>query len=219
MINLRHLFICLCLSSLFSCDGQRAETAAEGEQAMTEYRNYVTEFEQDSLTETEMRALEQSAEDDSRWETEKLNLQEMYNERREVVQNLEDLDENERAEVEALDQRYNQALQRREQQYEEVNRRKTLRRDLLGLEIKNLDMSDVTAVNISNVYDRFITTLSENVGQYEQRDWNQIEGWWNSLNNRYRAIEGELQSPVKNSIQQAQNRYLQIRKEANIGNV
>lgn len=219
MINLRHLFICLCLSFLFSCDGQRAETAAEGEQAMTEYRKYVTEFEQDSLTETEMRALEQSAEDDSRWETEKLNLQEMYNERREVVQNLEDLDENERAEVEALDQRYNQALQRREQQYEEVNRRKTLRRDLLGLEIKNLDMSDVTAVNISNVYDRFITTLSENVGQYEQRDWNQIEGWWNSLNNRYRAIEGELQSPVKNSIQQAQNRYLQIRKEANIGNV
>ncbi|MFD2998801.1 hypothetical protein ACFS7Z_00390 [Pontibacter toksunensis] len=219
MIKFRHLLLCLCLPLLFSCDGQRAETATEGEQAIAEYRNYVTEFEQDSLTETEMRALEQSAEDDSRWETEKLNLQEMYDERREVVQNLEDLDETERAEVEALDERYNQALQRRERQYEEVERRKTLRRDLLGLEIRNLDMSDITAENIGNVYDRFISTLSENVGEYEQRDWNQIEGWWNSLNNRYQAIEGDLQAPVKNSIQQAKNRYLQIREEANIGNV
>ena len=144
----------------------------------------------------------------------------MYNERREVVnQNLEELDDNQRAEVDALDQRYNQALQQRERQYEEVNRRKTLRRDLLGLEVRNLDMSDVTAENIGNVYDRFITTLSENVGQYEQRDWNQIEGWWNALNNRYQTLEGELQAPVKRTIAQAQNRYQEIREQVNIPNI
>lgn len=220
MIKFRHFFICFCLPFLFSCDNQSSETATEREQALTDYRNYVTEFEQDSLTEVEMRALEQSAEDDTQWETERANLQETYNERREVVnQNLEGLDENQRAEVDALDQRYNQALQQRERQYEEVNRRRTLRRDLLGIEIRKLDLSDVTAENIGNVYDRFVSTLSENVGEYEQRDWNQIEGWWNSLNNRYQALEAEVQAPVKRSIQQAQNRYLEIREQANIPNI
>ena len=218
MNKISHLLICLCIPLLFACDNQNSEAVTERDQALTNYRNYITEFEQDTLTEVEMRALEQSAEDDTKWETEKANLQEMYDERREVVQNL-DWDEAQQAELDELDERYNRALQQRERQYAEVSRRRTLRRDLLGLEIRNLDMSDITAENIANVYDRFISTLSNNVGQYEQRDWNQIEGWWNSLNNRYQALEGELRAPVKNTIEQARKRYIEIRQQAEIGNV
>ncbi|GAB3817341.1 hypothetical protein [Pontibacter rugosus] len=209
------LFICLPL--LYSCNSSESETATSSEQSLNDYRNYVSEFEQDSLSEVEMRALEQAEEDNSRWETEKTNLQETYNERRAVVeQNLEELDEQQRAEVNDLDQRYNRALQQRERQYAEAGRRSMLRRDLLGLEVKNPDMSDVTAENIASVYDRFIATLAQNTAQYEQRDWNQIEGWWNSLNNRFQTLEDELDPSAKNSIEQAQNRYREIRENSNI---
>ncbi|ARS35387.1 hypothetical protein [Pontibacter actiniarum] len=220
MLKTKNILWALCLPFFLAACNGNSEADAERDRAVADYRTFVTEFEQDSLSEVELRALHQSNEDDSRWETEKANLQEMYDEKREVIEtNLEELDENQRAEVEELDQRYNNAMQQREQQYADASRRYTLRQELLGLEIKDDDMSDVTAENIAGVFDRFVSTMAGNTAQYEARDWNLIEGWWSSLNSRYRSLENQLPAAVKNDIQQAQNRYREMREEANIGNV
>lgn len=205
---------------LVSCGNQNSETAAENEEALTAYRDYVTEFESDSLSEVEMRAMQQAAEDSIPWEKEKANLQEMYNERRERVEtNLEELTPEQQTEVQQLDERYNRALQTREQQYEDASHRYRLRRDLLGLKVQNDDLSEITAENIVPTYERFVSTLSGNTTAYNTRDWQLIEGWWSALNSRYRTLESNLSAQMKNNVQQAQNRYIEIRQQANINNM
>ncbi|MCX2739102.1 hypothetical protein [Pontibacter anaerobius] len=218
MYKCKHILIAIAIPLLLSaCNGQDAEKAAENEQALTEYRDYVTSFETDSLSEVEMRALQQSADDSTAWETEKAKLQEMYDERRERVEkNLEELTSEQQAEAQQLEQRYNNALATREQQYRDASHRYRLRRDLLGLEIKEDDLSDVTAANIGATYDRFVTNLQQNAEKYKDRDWELIEGWWSALNSRYRTLEGKLQSGTKKIVQQAQNQYKEIRPKVDI---
>ncbi|WP_276496168.1 hypothetical protein [Pontibacter litorisediminis] len=213
MYKLSYVLLALPLL-LFSCNGKEAERAAASEQAITEYRDYVTKFEQDSLSEVELRALEQAENDSLAWQEAKATMQEEYEAQR---QRLEDAQENltpeQRAEADQLDQRYKNALESRQQQYQDASRRYKLRRELLGLEIADDDMSEVTAGNIGQTYTRFASNVKENAAAYDNRDWLLIEGWWSALNSRYRTIEGSLSDQVKKTVQQAQQQYQAIRPQ------
>ncbi|CAM3758642.1 hypothetical protein POKO110462_18480 [Pontibacter korlensis] len=215
MYKLKNILLATFLPLLFAaCNGGENGTATENEQALADYRDYVTSFERDSLSETELRALQQSENDSAAWATERANLQEEYNMRREpVTANIDNYSAEQRAEAEDLDQRYNTALEAREQQFNDASRRYKLRRELLGLKIQEDDMSGVTAANIGETYQRYVSTLEENAANYDSRDWQLIEGWWSALNSRYRTLEGELQASVKKTVQQAQAQYQKIRQE------
>ncbi|WP_266205824.1 hypothetical protein [Pontibacter kalidii] len=196
---------------LYSCNGGDSEKAAAGEQALTDYRDYVTTFEQDSLSETELRALQQAENDSIAWEEAKENMQEKYEAKRQRLEdNRENLSPEQLAEAEQLDQRYKNALETRQQQQQDASHRYKLRRELLGLEIEDDDMSEVTAANIGETYSRFVKTLQENAEEYQGRDWLLIAGWWSALNSRYRAVEGQVSGEVKKTVQQAQNQYKEL---------
>ncbi|TPE43253.1 hypothetical protein [Pontibacter mangrovi] len=198
---------------LLSCNGQSNET----EQALTEYRDYISEFEQDSLSETELRALQQSENDSTAWATEKKNLQEVYDRRRDRLEkSMDNLSPEQRDEADQLEQRYNNALEKREQTYKDASHRYKLRHQLLGMEIQEDDMSDVTVENIGETYQRFVSELGKDAEKYEERDWNLVEGWWNALNSRYRAVEGELQTATKKTVQEAQQKYREIHAKTGV---
>ncbi|GAB3534756.1 hypothetical protein GCM10027443_22360 [Pontibacter brevis] len=201
---------------LVSCNtdnNQETETDA----AYEDYRTFVTDFEGDSLTETEIRAIESETYDSTEWAAMKENMQQQFNQRLQAVnQNQDQYTEEQRREVQDLENRYNRAIERREQQYEEASRRYRLRRDLLGLEIKNDDLSDITQEDLANTYQRFVDRIAENGQQYEGRDWDLIEGWWSSLNTRYRNLQDALSQQARTTIEQAQARYRDLRSQYNI---
>ncbi|WP_299759607.1 hypothetical protein [uncultured Pontibacter sp.] len=197
---------------LVSCNGQDAEQTAATEQAITDYRDFVTGFEQDSLSVTKLRAMQQAENDSVSWEEEKENLQNEYEEQRSRLEaSRQSFSAEQRAEADQLDQRYNNALEKRGQQYQDASHRYKLRKELLGLEIQSDDLSEITAGNIAETYTRFTSKVQENTDKYENRDWLLVDGWWSALNSRYRTLEANLSASVKRTIQQAQSQYKEIR--------
>ncbi|PRY14423.1 hypothetical protein CLV24_104236 [Pontibacter ummariensis] len=204
------LLLALCLSFLFACNNEEDQAVIEREAAYTAYKDFVATFEQDSLTEVELRALQQSIEDDSRWETESAEIDQQFLERKgRVIENLGDYSPEQQEEIANLEERYNLAKQRRQQQYEEAG----MRYALLGVPVINPDLSNITTENIADTYERFTSTLADNAANYEGREWEMVEGWWNSLNNRYQALLTELSAAELSTIEQAQDRYLELREQ------
>ncbi|WP_139307865.1 hypothetical protein [Pontibacter flavimaris] len=200
----------VCVLLLCSCGGRDSESAA-GEQELANYRNYVTRFEQDSLSDSELRALALAENSSTTWQTEKESLLQAHEGYRvQLEENLEHLTEQQRAEAGQLDQRFKNALETREHQFLDASHRYELRQDLLGLDIEDDDLSEVTAENIGPTYSRFVSGIKEHAAKYESRDWLLIAGWWSALNSRYRSVEGDVSEQVKKTVQQAQKQYQEV---------
>ncbi|RDV16483.1 hypothetical protein DXT99_04585 [Pontibacter diazotrophicus] len=215
--KIKLIAIAFCLPLLVSCNTENDQQTAETDAAYQDYQTFVTDFERDSLTETELRAIESETYDSAEWEAMKENRQQQFIQRLQAVeQNQDQYTEEQRQEILDLENRYNQAAETRDQQYEDASRRYRLRRELLGLEINQDDLSDITQENIAGTYQRFVDTVAEKGQNYEGRDWEMIEGWWTSLNNRYRSLQGELPQQSRNTIEQAQERYRELRSQFNI---
>lgn len=213
MDKLKKLWMALALPALLAACNNTADT--ETTQAMDEYRTYVTEFESDSLTEDELTAMEQAATDSPNWATEEGNLLAEYREKRQVIETTyDDLPAAQQAEADELEQRYNRALEQRKQQYKEVSHRYALRKQLLGLDVNTDGMGNISADDIGAAYIRFVEGVEQQAVNFDTRDWNLVEGWWSSLNSRYRTIEGELSNDVKRQVQQLQSRYQEVHSQA-----
>lgn len=217
-IPIRSLLVALGLFFTISCTDQEAQQ--ERDQAFEDYRNYVTQVEEDAASgysETELRAMQQSAEDDSRWEKESAEVMQGYDERkRKVVQNIDMYSEAEQQEFRELEERYNKAYQKQKENYQEVSRRYKLRKELLELDVSSDDMSSITAEDLPGAYVRFVQNLEPRAAELEGRDWELVEGWWVALNNRKRALEQELSADAKATIEKASERYKNIRQENEI---
>lgn len=210
------LVVAICLPLLVCCNTDNNRETVETDAAFDDYRTFVTDFEQDSLTETELRAMESETYDSSEWAAMKEERQQQFNQRLQAVeQNQDAYSEEQRQEIEDLENRYNTSVATRDQQYEEASRRYRLRRELLGLEISQDDLSDITQENIAATYQRFVDTVANNGQRYNGRDWDMIEGWWTSLNNRYRSLQGELPQQARSTIEQTQARYQELRTQFN----
>lgn len=212
-LSIQNTILAVCFLFFISCTDQEAKQ--EQDQALNDYRDFVTQVEEDAnrdYSEAEMRAMEQAAEDDSRWETESAEVMQQFDDRkRKVVQNIDLYDEAEQQEIRDLEDRYNQAYEKQKQKYQEVSRRYMLRRDLLGLQISKDDMSTITAEDLPATYERFVQNLAPKAAELEGRDWELVEGWWVALNNRKRTLENELSATAKAIIDEATEKYKEIR--------
>ncbi|WP_162052366.1 hypothetical protein [Pontibacter pamirensis] len=215
--KIKTLTLTLCLPLLISCNSENEQQTAETDVVYEDYQTFVTDIERESLTETELRAIESETYDSAEWEAMKENMQQQFNQRLQAVeQNQDQYSEEQRQEILDLENRYNQAVERRGQQYDDANRRYRLRRELLGVEITQNDLSEITQNNIAETYQRFVDTVAENGQNYEGRDWEMVEGWWTSLNNRYRSLQAEIPQQTTITIEQAQERYRELRTQYNI---
>ncbi|WP_439883144.1 hypothetical protein ACSX1A_08215 [Pontibacter sp. MBLB2868] len=218
LLYLRNIVLVSCLLILASCSDQEAQK--ERDNAFNDYKDYVTQFETDAnrdYTDVELRAMEQAAEDNSKWETESAEVMQQYDERkRKVVQNIDLYDEAQQKEFKELEGRYNNAYQKQKEKYQDVSRRYKLRKDLLGLEISSDDMSSITAADLASTYEHFVQNLESRASQLEGRDWELVEGWWIALNNRRRTLDNELSASAKSTIEQATERYKNIRENQTI---
>ncbi|MCJ8166364.1 hypothetical protein MKJ04_16075 [Pontibacter sp. E15-1] len=196
---------------LLSCNSGSKKEKKESEIAYTEYDQYVTDFEKDSLSETELRAMQ---DDSVSWAQMQQTRAENYQALRQRVEQYNDKYEpEEQEEIQDLKDRYNVANENRRRKQLEASHRYKLRRQLLGMEIQQDDLSDLAPESIAATYERFIAGVTQNATQYETRDWNLIEGWWSALNSRYIAVEKDLGQEARGSIEKAKARYQEIRKE------
>jgi len=212
--QIKSTLLIISLPLLLSCNSEGSEEVTESDTAYTDYENFVTQFEEDTLTEVELQAMQQAENDSTSWAEMKAARQQQFEQRRQAVdQNLNEYDEERRNEIQDLGKRYDLANQKQEQKFQEASRRYKLREQLLGIAIRKDDLSDVTPENMASTYQQFVNTVAENGARYEARDWNLIEGWWSSLNSRYRNIENDLSQQTRQDIQQAQSRYKEVRQQ------
>ena len=212
-IKLLHTLVIAATSLLLACNGQQENE--ENEQAFTEYKTFVTETENRAnteLTETEARAMRQSAMDTSLWQKESAELNQDFESRKNRVDaNLDSYDEARRKEIADLEQRYNVAVKKQEEKYRNVSRRYRLRSDLLGLPVNADDMSSINAAALPGVYERFVERLNGEAENLEQSDWEMVEGWWLALNNRRNELQGQLNTNATATINRASEKYEEIR--------
>lgn len=212
--EIQYTLLALSLPLLLSCSSQGNEQTAENDTTFTEYRDLVTDFEEDTLSEVELRAMRDSDIDSATWANITAEREQQYEQKRQVVeQNIDQYPPERQQEIGDLDERYSLAMENRERQYGEASHRYKLRQQLLGIEINEDDLSDIAPEEMANTYQRFVENVAEDAKNYETRDWNLIEGWWSSLGSRYRSLETDLDQQSRTAIAQAQERYTEIRQQ------
>lgn len=191
---------------LSSCSTDN-NTANESEKVYQEYKAFVTEFERDTVV------LESDL--DGNWETHTDSLRAAFaTHKSNVTAHLDNYEAERREEVNAFDDRFEVALEERQKKHDEISHRYKMRRELLGMEVSEDDMSSITAENIAATYEHFLNTLGNNLANYSAKDWNLIEGWWSALENRRQTLNEELQPEDQKTIAKHQETYQQLRDQA-----
>ncbi|WP_161891077.1 hypothetical protein [Pontibacter russatus] len=215
MLNeIKYALLALFMPLLLSCNGEENGETAESDTAFTEYETLVTDLEEDTLSETEMRAMTDADFDSTAWAKLTAEKEQQHKQKRQAVeQHLDHYAPERQQEIQDLEERYTVAMENREREYEEASHRYLLRRELLGVAIQKDDLSDIAPAEIANTYQRFVENVAEGAENLETRDWNLIEGWWIALDNRYRTLEADLDEEARTAIAQAEARYKEIRQQ------
>lgn len=212
--EIQYMLLALSLPFMVSCGSEGTEQATENDTAFTEYQNLVTDFEEDTLSEVEMRAMTDTDFDSATWAEITAEREQQYEQKRQaVVQNSDQYTPERQQEIPDLEARYNKALENRERQYAEVSHRYRLRRQLLGIKVKKDDLSDIELEEMDNTYQQFVEKVAESAENFESRDWNLIEGWWSALGIRYRSLGADLGQQSRTAIAQAEARYKEVRQQ------
>ena len=149
------------------------------------------------------------------WQTRTDTLQNTFKGYKEgITKHLDDYEAERREEVNAFDDRLEVAFETRLKRYDEVSHRYKLRKEIIGLDVPEDDMSSITAANISATYQHFIQSLKNDLTGYTKTDWQLIEGWWNALENRRQAISKELKPTDNEAITEYQQTYIKLREKA-----
>jgi hypothetical protein len=190
---------------LVSCNSEN--TSNDSEVAYQNYRNFINEVERDTVI------TDKDISDD--WQiksdTLKRNL-ERY--KSGTASHMESYTPERREEVNAFDDRFEVALELRQKRFNEVSHRYKLRKELLNLTVSEDDMSSINADNLIATYTHFVNTLKKNGTNYNTKDWQLIEGWWNALNNRRDAVIEELQTSDREKLDRLQKSYQEMRVQA-----
>ena len=215
MLNkIKYALLALCLPLLLSCGSEGNGEMAESDTAFTEYETLVTDFEEDTLSEVELRAMTDADFDSTTWAKLTAEKEQEYEQKRQAVeQHLDHYSPERQQEIQGLEERYTLAMENREREYEEASHRYLLRKELLGIAIKKDDLSDIAPADVADTYQRFVENVAEDTENFETRDWNLIEGWWIALDNRYRTLEADLDEEARAVIAQAEERYKEIRQQ------
>jgi type IV secretory pathway VirB10-like protein len=213
----RKIAFLLSFSLMFSCSSEGNRETAGNETSYDSYRTFVTNFEQDSQSETELRAMQQEPKDSAEWEAMKAEMQQQHKEHRQAVeQHMQQYNPTERKEIEDLEKRFDHAVQTRERQHKEISHRYNLRQQLLGIDVSEDDLSGIAPDEMARTYQRFVNKVAENGKSFENRDWELIEGWWSALNSRYRSLQKDMQPETRSRIEKDQKRYTELRQQFSI---
>ncbi len=207
MIPYRLLLLLLSISMLVvSCNTENG-AADESELAYQDYKNFVAQVEKDTVvTEIDLG---------NTWEMDTDTLQMLYDKyQKSANEKMDNYDPERQEEVKAFAGRLAIATKKRQEKYNEVSHRYELRKKIMGMEVSEDDMSQITAANLVSTYQHFISTLQSNLKDYEMRDWQLIEGWWNALNNRRQAVSSELQPSDLETISELEKMYRQLKADA-----
>ncbi|MCC9137750.1 hypothetical protein ACFSKU_02420 [Pontibacter silvestris] len=200
--KIRSTAIALIIITVAACNSNGSQQ--EGETAFQEYEAFVTQVERD--TSADVTAIDSSA-----WNKSTQELQQEFDQHTENMEvYLESFKPERREEVRNLMQRYDQAFERRQQNYEEVSRRYKLRKEMLGVEVNSDDLNNIKAQDLPETYQQFVNALDDRKENLDSRDWEIVEGLWSALNNRKRSLENELDQSARNTIEQQQKKFLEI---------
>ncbi|MEO6667851.1 MAG: DUF6565 domain-containing protein, partial [Ferruginibacter sp.] len=99
-----------------------------------------------------------------------------------------------RARFTALKGKYEMKMKETEEAAKKPDYRMVLRTNLFGEGKIGTDMGFnwVTANNIKDVYDRFVTTVDDNKDKYTREDWDEIKVLYEALDNRKNEVEKDL---------------------------
>ncbi|MHA6247643.1 hypothetical protein ACXYMU_06890 [Pontibacter sp. CAU 1760] len=210
-----YTLLALAMPLLFACNTDSSQETEQPDAAYTSYQEMVTDFlNDDSLSETRYRAMTGSDLDSAEWAKLKAAREQEYQLKSEQVRkNLSQYTPAQQQEFETMESRYKQEVASQDKAYAEASHRYKLRERLLGLEIKQDDMSTIAAGELANTYKRFVDGVAGSAEQFETRDWNLVEGWWSALGSRFNSLEADLTAQAKREVAQAQQRYQQIRKQ------
>lgn len=190
---------------LASCNSDN--DATKSEQAYQDYKNFVAQVEKDTVVNE--RDLQQD------WERRTDTLKLTFDRHKSgITSYVDDYEPERREEVSAFNERLEVAFEERQKNYDEVSHRYKLRKEILGIDVSEDDMSAITAANIAATYNHFVTTLQSNLKGYTTNDWQLIEGWWNALQNRRQDLSNQLQSSDQEKIIKFQETYQKLRTEA-----
>lgn len=190
---------------LASCNTEN--DANESQQAYQAYKSFVAQVEKNTVVN------EGDLQED--WEARTDTLKQTFDRHKSGITNhLDDYEPERREEVSAFNDRLEVAFDERQKNYDEVSHRYKLRKEMLGMEISEDDMSAITTANITATYTHFVATLQSNLEDYNTKDWQLIEGWWNALQNRRQAVSNQLQSSDQEKITRLQETYQKLRTEA-----
>lgn len=193
------------ISTLSCSENEQNQTTTVKENTYQEYKDFVISTEQKANSNDQSSLQE--------WDGEVSQLNKTYLAYEgNVMGHYDEYGPERREEIQELQNRYDVAIQKLKERYEDVSRRYQLRRDMLGIDVESDDLSEITTGNLAATYQHFVHTLDQNKEQYSSRDWEIIEGWWNALKNRAEGLVQNLTPADKSTIAEAEQRYLQIRQ-------
>lgn len=206
MFTHRILLLLICSTLLYACKTDD-KSSEEHEQAYQDYKAFVAEVERDTIvTESDLGEA---------WKSRTDSLQQLSERHRKgITSHLEGYDAERREEVNAFDERLQVAFEERQRNYDEVSYRYKLRREMLNMDVSEDDMSNIKADNIAATYEHFVSTLNNKLPDFNARDWELVEGWWNALDNRRQELSNEISPSDQERIARQRETYLQVREKA-----
>jgi outer membrane murein-binding lipoprotein Lpp len=76
---------------------------------------------------------------------------------------------------------------------------------------RNMDLSNVTAENIKDVYANFVTYIDNNQDAMSNEDWKEAELIWDALNERKNVVEPNLKSENNQEIAKTKVKYAALK--------
>ncbi|MDX5348941.1 MAG: hypothetical protein LPK19_17040 [Hymenobacteraceae bacterium] len=199
-----HVFaFSLCLAFAGCNQQERNEAAQESQQAYNEFKTYVSE--------AETRADQEFNEAERDWDKEMNEWRSAYQEKEaNLERNMENYDEATQKEIGELKTRYQTAWKRTEENYTNYRHYLEMRENLLGVDVKTDDLTEVTAENIRMKYENFVEKVKANADSYDRTEWDHVEGFWSALNTRLSQVEANLDKSAKAAINKTQATYKQV---------
>ncbi|MBR9831586.1 hypothetical protein [Acidiluteibacter ferrifornacis] len=76
---------------------------------------------------------------------------------------------------------------------------------------RNMDLSNVTASNIKEVYENFVNYIDANQDAMSNEDWKEAELIWDALNERKNVVEPDLKAENNREIAKTKTKYAALK--------
>jgi hypothetical protein len=166
-----------------------------------------------NLEEFEAYVNELSAETEANWE----EVERTYVEKKNKVgEEIEQLSDDSKKEFEELKVKYEQLKADAKAKMDDMEaKERAAKINKMYLIVKsndrNMDLSNVTAENIKDVYADFVNYIDVNQDSMSNEDWKETELIWDALNERKNVVEPELKAENNREIAKTKIKYAALK--------